>query len=251
MIETIIEEIEKYGFPIIAESSEGTVIRNGSARGIRSLAHAMPSKRLPKSEKRRISELTEGEASVVCFSKAVNNGRALAVRLDEYTFFAYLPMLSHIGKTEKLTVKNIPVYALKNSSLPEAVKYLAMKNLPKKEIEVDSFARICSMTARFVYSEDMVNAKCENGGTVDAETAFYAFGKALEAVDLTSASELSEPRIEIEMTDGVFSVSAYGEELCSLKAQAVSAVEPYSFTEAEYGLALQIALAASIIKSRR
>ena len=160
-------------------------------------------------------------------------------------------MLCHIGETEKLTLKNISVHTLINSSLPEAVKCLAIKNLSKNEIEVGSFARICSMTAKFVYSEDMVTAKCRNGETVDVATAFYAFGKALEAVDVTSASELSEPCIEIEMKDGIFSVSAYGEELCSLKAYAVTAVEPYSFTETERNTALQLATAASIIKLRK
>lgn len=241
MLEAILREAEKYSFPIIITNGK-TVMRNSEAKRTRSLSRVSPTSCLTKKTKENLLLMSENSA----FAVKTKRGPALVYLIYDLLIFMYLPMLDNIG--------NIPndIFDLNVSGndLPEALSDLSQKLFPRGEMTASSFSRIVSLSATLAFSEDTVKSELDGDGMIDAKEAFFAFGRAIEELDI-KMTELSEPPITVAFSDGETSVSLYGEKIWSASSAVLTAVSPYSFTEKEYSAAFAAATVISIFKSRK
>ncbi|MBQ7779067.1 MAG: hypothetical protein IJ404_01100 [Clostridia bacterium] len=241
MIKAILREAEKYSFPIIIADGN-TVTRNSEAKRVRSLSRVLPLSCLTKKTKERVLSLAENSAVTV----KTQRGSALVYRPYDCLVFMYLPMLENIG--------NIPndVFdlAVSGNDLPEILSNLSQKLFPKGEMTASSFCRVASLSATLAFSEDTVKRELDGDGIIDAKEAFFAFGRAIEDLDI-KMTELREPPIAVAFSDGEMSVSLYGERIYGASSAVLTVVAPYSFTETECSAAFVIATVISIVKSRK
>ncbi len=242
MLERVLNEAERYSFPIIIVS-DGVVTRNSAARRVRSLSRVSPISCLDKKTKESVLHLTENSAAAV----KTKRGSVLVYRRSDCHIFMYLPMLENVG--------NIPneVFRLDVSArdLPELLSKLAVGLFPKRTISASSFARISSVTATLAFSEDTVKTDLDGDGFIDVEAAFCALGQVLSELDFKNATELSEPPVAVSFSGGTLSVSLYGYEIHKECSAVLTAVAPYSFTEKECSAAFVLAVATAIFKSRK
>ena len=242
MLETIMNEAERYDFPIIPVSDNG-VARNSAAKRRRSLSHVSTLSCLNKKTRERVLLLNESSAVAL----ATKRGAALVCRRLGCTVFMYLPMLE--------SVVHFPNedFSLDASArdLSELWSNLAAILFPNREINAQSCARISSVAATLCFSENVVKTDIENDGIIDAEKAFCAIGQALSELDFKDATELSDPPINVKFSSDKFSVHLYGEEIYSERTAVLAAVEAYFFTEKEYSAAFALAAATAIFKARK
>ena len=241
MMKTVLEEAERYDFPIIITDGKA-VERNSEAKRTRSLSRLFPMSKMSKKTRATVLMLNESSAVAVKIQRALT----LVYRRFGFLIFMYLPMLENVG--------NIPndVFDLNVSgnNLPEALSNLSQKLFPKGEITASSFSRIASLSGALAFSEDTVKCELGGDGIIDAKEAFFVLGRALEELDI-KMTELSEPPITVAFSDGEISISLYGERIWSASSAVATAVSPYSFTEKEYSGAFLLAVAIAILKSRK